>query len=567
MQRQGSALTRVALVTIAVMIFSSMLLTGARVGTSPAQQQADQTRTQLDNLIKHAKNIGIPAAQLQAVSKKELQLSSTTAPFNLFTDQSANDYYSNLKSNYAQLMTQVQGIITDTTDQTRTQADEDLKTLYLTVTQRRNEGLPVDHFTQQYTDFQTLMSKAQYPKDYTSISANAKTSLQSLGLMQQASERLKTFKTAIDQMAFAHIDVSAMQQQYESDRQALAQALVSADFTKLHMQINTQYQQAVVSSMQVMPYISSAKLSELEKQVQLLKDFGYGVDVTPYQKKLDTDRDLMKKIVNLQDFTNFSNQVDADIASMQKDLVRAKARYSVKLYHDKVNEMAKAHPYHDPFDGRDYAYNAGYSQQGVGSDIDLYLSWAWTNDDFQEVTDLVNNTLYNMQMLYEDLDDKTPWDQPHQADLKLLDHYNATKGQVIVVSFGGQALRLYQDGKLVKAYLVTTGRQALPSLPGFWPTANRESPTVFKSTAPKDSPLWYPDTPIKWAILYHRGGYFIHDAWWRFDYGPGTQFPHKDSLGAPHDSWDGSHGCVNLPTANMQWLYANTNFQTKMIMY
>ncbi|MBO0781915.1 MAG: L,D-transpeptidase, partial [Ktedonobacteraceae bacterium] len=144
---------------------------------------------------------------------------------------------------------------------------------------------------------------------------------------------------------------------------------------------------------------------------------------------------------------------------------------------------------------------------------------------------------------------------------------NAMKGQVIVVSMAGQALRLYQDGKLVRSFLVTTGRYERPSLPGFWDVQNRESPTVFKSTEPKDSPYWYPDTPIHFAILYHQGGYFIHDSWWRADYGPGTQFPHHDSGGDDHDAGNGSHGCVNMREDEAQWLYQNTSFQTKIIVY
>jgi lipoprotein-anchoring transpeptidase ErfK/SrfK len=130
-----------------------------------------------------------------------------------------------------------------------------------------------------------------------------------------------------------------------------------------------------------------------------------------------------------------------------------------------------------------------------------------------------------------------------------------------------QALRVYQDGNLVRAIQVTTGQEALPSLPGVWQVLARESPTVFKSPDPPDSPYWYPDTPIHYAILYHSGGYFIHDSWWRADYGPGTQFPHYDSGGDEAFAGTGSHGCVNVPLDQAAWLYSNTNWQTQIVIY
>jgi lipoprotein-anchoring transpeptidase ErfK/SrfK len=47
-------------------------------------------------------------------------------------------------------------------------------------------------------------------------------------------------------------------------------------------------------------------------------------------------------------------------------------------------------------------------------------------------------------------------------------------------------------------------------------------------------------------------GYYIHDAPWRHQFGPGTQNPHTDTDG----TWEtGSHGCVNMPTPAAAALY------------
>ena len=72
--------------------------------------------------------------------------------------------------------------------------------------------------------------------------------------------------------------------------------------------------------------------------------------------------------------------------------------------------------------------------------------------------------------------------------------------------------------------------------------------------------------PITYAMLYHSGGYFIHDSWWRDDYGPNTQFPHLDSSGDSF-SFDGSHGCINVSTANAGWIYRFVDLHTAVVIY
>src|SRR5207247_952982 len=112
------------------------------------------------------------------------------------------------------------------------------------------------------------------------------------------------------------------------------------------------------------------------------------------------------------------------------------------------------------------------------------------------------------------------------TDLNFIAYYNLnTAGSVIVVSLVEQALRFYQNGRLVKAFQVTTGQYARPTPPGLWNIFLREHPTEFKSSEPKGSAFWYPPTKIDYAMEYHDGGYFFHDSWWRADYGVGTNFP------------------------------------------
>src|SRR5437879_7331105 len=90
--------------------------------------------------------------------------------------------------------------------------------------------------------------------------------------------------------------------------------------------------------------------------------------------------------------------------------------------------------------------------------------------------------------------------------------YDSNGGQVLVVSLIEQALRFYNNGKLIRAFPIVSGQYLKPSPPGFWSIILRQSPTKFKSSEPQGSALWYTVTPIQYGLEYHSGGYFFHDA-------------------------------------------------------
>jgi len=128
--------------------------------------------------------------------------------------------------------------------------------------------------------------------------------------------------------------------------------------------------------------------------------------------------------------------------------------------------------------------------------------------------------------------------------------HNTGSGKDIVVSLSMQELVAFQDGCVVKATPVTTGRPALPTPAGSYHVFLRTTPWLMHSDWPPGSPYWYPDTWVKWVLEFRGGGYFLHDAYWEpsGDYGPGGEFNQAAA----------SHGCIHIPTPFMQWLYGWT---------
>ncbi len=122
----------------------------------------------------------------------------------------------------------------------------------------------------------------------------------------------------------------------------------------------------------------------------------------------------------------------------------------------------------------------------------------------------------------------------------------------IVINLSQQWLYAFDDGKKVYNAPVTTGQPGMETPTGTYHIFSKLSPTTFYSPLPPGSAYYYAPTFINYALGFREGGYFLHDATWRSDFGPHTNTRHYDHI----YGWEtGSHGCVNLPLSKMAWLY------------
>jgi len=552
---------------LAGLILGIVLVTSGCGGSQQSQQQSSQGKAQLDSTLQHARSIGVPAASLQPILHQEQQLSSTSAPFNLFDDQPATNYYLNQAKQYNQLLAQLQGIITTTTSDASTKAQLSLQNFQAAlakVQKLRVGNMPA--FTQEYNNDSSQFASAQEPKQFFAVSDDANNAAAVLSMLITTNEQLVTFNNTIKQMRSANLDVTAMQSQYQSDVASLNSFTTTAAFTSLNALISTQYQMAVVNSIQALPFVGTAKLNQFNTQIKLLKT--YGMNAAQYQQLYNADSQQMHNAKSINAYLAVSQKIDSDMASMQTDLTQGAASYLIGELDREANAWGKANLFHDKFDGNNYILDSGYTMNGIGYWLQQQLSYSWQPGDYQALVTEENNELFNLKMLEQDYSDKTPYNQVHATDTQIMQHYPSLQhGTVLMVSMVEQAMRLYKDGKLVRAFYVTTGRYELPSLPGLWSVENRASPTTFKSSEPTSSPYWYPPTPIHYAILYHWDGYFVHDAWWRVNFGPGTQFPHYDTGGDESFAGNGSHGCINMQENDAAWVYNNTDYNTQIMVY
>lgn len=306
------------------------------------------------------------------------------------------------------------------------------------------------------------------------------------------------------------------------------------------------------------------QLQAFQQWITLLQQ--YGGETASYQQQYNADQHALEHANTNAAYKATLTTLNAQVETIKLPAMKAETQHLQQKLQQQVTSWGQTHQYHDTFNNTSYPLGYEYGSNGMGGWIQNEVNSAQTMADYQQAIEDINTELMNFQAMMANTSDTTPYNQSHKTDLQLMQHYGKMNAKVLVISLQEQAMRVYDHGKLVNAFLVTTGRPDRPSLPGLWWVEGKQSPTVFKAGVPQSSPDWYPDTPINYAIQYHSQGYFIHDSWWRADYGPGTNFLHQDATGDPFSA-QGSHGCINMSKDNAGWVYGFVVLYTSIIVY
>ena len=128
---------------------------------------------------------------------------------------------------------------------------------------------------------------------------------------------------------------------------------------------------------------------------------------------------------------------------------------------------------------------------------------------------------------------------------------NDLTGTYVEVSIDEQMLYLYKDGECILETPVVTGKSTpdRETIRGCYAIDAKKSPAVLGSLDVQgyESPVDY------WCPF--NGGQGLHDAPWR------------DSFGGDIYIYNGSHGCVNIPTSAMATIYNTVEIGTAVVVY
>jgi lipoprotein-anchoring transpeptidase ErfK/SrfK len=306
------------------------------------------------------------------------------------------------------------------------------------------------------------------------------------------------------------------------------------------------------------------QIQAFEEWISLMQR--YGGSVGRYQQQDVSDQRALHTASGERAYLSALATLNRHVAAIKLPALRTEALSLQQQLAQQASAWSARHTYYDSYDGQ--TYPLGYEYRGVVSYPAQYLlDNAASLADYQYVIEQLYVWLTNLQAYQANVSDRTPYTRVHATDTRLLHQYGETTGKVLLISLSEQAMRIYQDGQLVNAFLVVTGMPDHPSLPGTWWVETRQTNIQFTSGKQPGQEGYYPPTPIAYAMQYHSGGYYIHQSWWRSQYGPSRQFPHIDPGGTSFAD-KGSHGCINMSTAAVQWVY---NFvavdSTRIIIY
>ncbi len=115
-----------------------------------------------------------------------------------------------------------------------------------------------------------------------------------------------------------------------------------------------------------------------------------------------------------------------------------------------------------------------------------------------------------------------------------------SEGKQIVVVLSQQRVYAFEDGILLRQFVASTGLPATPTVTGSF--AIYQKLTSQRMTGPG-----YDLPGVPWVMYFYRG-YALHGTYWH------------NNFGAPM-----SHGCVNLRTAEAEWLYEWAPIETPVL--
>jgi lipoprotein-anchoring transpeptidase ErfK/SrfK len=183
-------------------------------------------------------------------------------------------------------------------------------------------------------------------------------------------------------------------------------------------------------------------------------------------------------------------------------------------------------------------------KDGQSYDLKMYAKWASADD-----ADYVRIFQSNFKTFSVE---NVVWEKDFNLRLEQAKKYTRAKitsGKYIDVSLATQVMVTFQDGKLLDAYLISSGKPGMPTPPGTYKIENK-APRAWS----KEFGLFMPN----WMALVPDGKFGIHEL---------PEWPGGYKEGANHLGTPVSHGCVRLGVGPAKTVYDWAEIGTPVIVY
>lgn len=503
---------------------------------------AGQARGMLAAEIAQARAMGVPTTQIAGLQDRLHHIDGERGWLGISERAAAQRY---LAVDAATIAAE-----NDTTTATQNQAGADLDQLRLAIARGSATQAVPAAFQQRWDSLHNQLTVSVTPNDFRALDRAIQADLATVAAMGPAHDAITQFGDTISRMHTAGLPVALEQAEFAQAQRDFAQGGAASDFAHLYDILNAAMVGLVNDQAQAIPYLEGALLDGLQRRIDLAQSFGE--NTSTFEKALTTDQQQLSQASTIPQYLALEHVVTHQISDLGLPLARGQARQDLAQLQGLVT-YCQQHAIVD------YEYAGDFGLSGMQAS----LAQGATMQDFQAADSAVTILVVNLRALIANVNDPTAPDQPHATDLSLLQYYQAAQGKVIVISVREQTARMYDHGQLAMWTYITTGRPERPTPPGFWHVVAAQSPITFVSGDDPNSPLYYDPTTVHYALLFHEGGFYLHDAWWRLKFGPGSNLPHPD----PAAFNGGSHGCINIPLQQMGLLYQWAPLGTPVIVY
>lgn len=534
----------------ALLALASVTLLAACAGlpAATAKHAPSPQQTRLDQEIAHARDdLGVPAALLQPILDQEARAARAGRQAD---------------AEYASLDQRVLAVEQTSLQTLKTQTATDVESLSTALSQLRARTThSLDVYQSALVQAVQAELTAVTPGDYAAVDDEVHAQLAALAEMPIAEQRLVTLGVLLATTNAAGAPLANAESLGKTDALTFDQATTTSDFTALELTIDQQTATALGAEADGLRNNGAAMLTRARADIATAH--AAGNKTAALTSAVDQDAAQLARARTREDYLTLAGALNGQLRPIVPALLRAQATADTQKLAKLIAYGQTQHTL-DPFNGGLYpaAYEYANAKEGIGL-AQGELNAARTVAEIEKADTDINILAANLQAMLDNMKDKTPAGDAHKTDLRLLNLYDLTSGKVMVVSLREQVARLYVNGTLVAWSYVTTGRPERPSPPGLHYAMKKYSPAVFTSNDPPGSPFWYAPTPVKYAISYADGGFFLHDGWWRDKFGPGTNLPHY----APIAFNGGSHGCINFPKEVMGWIYDWMPVGTPVLVY
>ena len=124
------------------------------------------------------------------------------------------------------------------------------------------------------------------------------------------------------------------------------------------------------------------------------------------------------------------------------------------------------------------------------------------------------------------------------------------EGRSVEIDLSQQALYAYEDGKLVNAFLVSTGLDGFPTPLGDMTITRKKPVTTYQWFYGEGDSRNYSFPGTQWNMNLDNSLYWLHSAYWHNDFGNVR-----------------SHGCINISISDAEWLFNFTDIGTPVHIY